>query len=95
MEIETLLGYGASTRGCGQLRERKGVTTVAQLGQYVRGYREAKARYPRTSYRFHTYLDCEQLGPDSGDKLLEAYERWEQAVLHQQKRQDEPHGAMV
>ena len=93
MEIETLLAYGANARGVGQLRERKGVTTVAQLGQLVHGYRQAQSRYPR--YQFHVYLNCEQLGPDSGGKLLEAYERWERAALAAQKWQNEPHTAMV
>lgn len=93
MEIETLLAYGATARGVGQLRERKGVTTAAQLGQLVHGYRQAKGRYPR--FRFHVYLDFEQLGPDSGGRLLEAYERWERAALVAQQWQNEPHTAMV
>ena len=95
MDIEILLAYGATALGCALMRGRMNVTTVQQLGNYVRGYRDTKARHPSRSYRFHTYLDCGQLGPRSADALLEAYERWEQAVLFQRHLQNEPHAMMV
>jgi len=95
MEIEVLLVYGATNRGCGQLREQLNVTTVQQLGAFVRGYRRAKAVHPRPSYRFHSYLECEQIGGHTGDRLLEAYERWERSVLFQSRCQNEPHAVMV
>lgn len=95
MDIDTLLAYGATALGCGMVRHRLDVATVQQLGDYVHGYRDAKARHRSRRYGFHTYLDCEQVGPRSAEKLLEAYERWEQAVLVQRHVQNEPHEMMV
>lgn len=95
MELEALLAYGATRRGCGQLREHLGVTTVQVLGELVDGFREARRQYPRAGYRFHLYLGCPNIGPDTGDRLLQAYERWHESAVHQRKYQDEPHPVMV
>lgn len=95
MDIETLLAYGATPRGCSMLRERMQVTTVQLFGEYVRGYRAIKAEKLGRGYRFHTFLGCDQLGPLSATSLLEAYERWELAVLVHRHCQHEPHAVMV
>ena len=95
LEIEALLAYGATARACNQLREHKGVTTVAMVGSLVDGYRKAWKRYPRGGYRFHTFLKCRHLGPETGDALLLAYERWESANAHRRNWLNEPDLVMV
>lgn len=95
MEIETLLAYGATRRGCGQLRLHLGVTTVQMLGEFVRAFRVAQANYPRGGYQFHTYLGCPYIGSDAGEKLLGAYDQWQQSVLLRRQLQDDPPSVMV
>lgn len=95
LEIEVLLAYGATRRACAQLRERKGVTTVAMVGSLVDGYRKAWRQYPRGGYRFHTFLKCDHVGRESGDALLQAYERWERANVRRRNWLNEPDLVMV
>ena len=94
-EIEALLAYGATRRGCSMLRDRLGITTVPLLAEYVRGYREAKLGHPQRGYGFHVYLECDQIGAHSGARLLKAYERWEQVVRSKRQRQNDPDLVMV